>query len=102
MIGKARQERLWNHLLELEKQTGMPLRKEPRTMFACPIGNFAPDRNKNGFGFYVIRPNGDVLYEDTTYHIYTLGDSGWWKRLSEDTQKQVYNWLESKIKEHLK
>ena len=60
MISKARQERLWNHLMEVEKQVGQPLRKTPRSSATdCPIRNFAPDKDaqgrnftKAGFGLY--------------------------------------------------
>ncbi len=104
MIGKARQERLWNHLLELEKQTGMPLRKTPRYYWSnkmCPIVQFAPDNNKDCHE-YMFNNDTKVFYEKHIYKIYSKEDSLWWAELTEETQRRTIAWLKSKIKEHLK
>lgn len=101
MIGKARQARLWKHLMDVEKQVGMPLRTEPRTYgFVCPIENFAPD--KDSHGRYFRGAAGGTWYRDKCYSlVYTKADTIWWDGLSCRAAKQATNWLTKKLKDRV-
>ena len=104
MIGKARQERLWEHLIKLEEETGGKLRTEPKGEDSCPVHNFAPDKDAEGLSFERVGNNGRVCYRleylgFKYYHIYDPTDSAWWINLSDTTKREVNHWIKEKIKE---
>ncbi len=100
MIGKKRQERLWNHLMEVEKQVGMPLRTTPREeTWSCPIENFAPDKNIEGEAFDCVGWSGTIYYRGTGYDIYQHDDGDWWQGLSKETRMQATRRIKNKLKE---
>lgn len=103
MISKARMDKLKEHLELLEKKTGGKLRETPRyEMDFCPIGNFAPDKDKNGHDFYGVNRGGEVKYDIwTTEHnqLFSRSDSIWWDSLAVSTQEQVTKQIIQWIKE---
>lgn len=106
MIGKKRMDRIFAYLEDLEKQTGRPLRDEPRwNNTFCPISNFAPDEDGEGRRFWKTYPYGDAEYEgtrDKRYKIYTKSDSDWFNNLSEESceqiNKAVAEWIKGRKK----
>ena len=99
-VRQQRLDKLWKHLLELERATGGKLNEEPRDDFdQCPIENFAPDEDADGFLFDYVGSSGNVYYWSNTYQIYDWKDSHWWNSLSEAEQDSITEWVMKKIKE---
>ena len=106
MIGKKRFNTLIAHLLDLEKQTGMPLRKEPKNsscLFDCPIENFAPEKDKDGNQFSEVHHSGIVQYGEKHYKIYSAEESTWWLHLSIPSNVkytiEIIKWVKAREKQ---
>jgi hypothetical protein len=100
-IPEKRLDRLKKHLLKAEKLTGKPLRKTPAHHFAsCPIGNFAPNKDKDGFPLEAWR--GTVEYEGgwrmKYYRIYSPNDTLWWTYLPYELKIKVTKYIQGWIK----
>jgi hypothetical protein len=105
MNTQERLDRLWNHLLEVEKQTGKPLRKTPRYNYQnCPIENFSPRYNSARYEFSYASSFGDIVYfkgwDNKNYFIYDIEDSKWFGKLSEEDAISINRWAKKKIKEY--
>ena len=101
MIGKARQDRLWGHLMEVEKQVGKPLRTTPRDDECdCPMFAFAPIGDRE-LGVFYGASSGRISYANfKTKTIWSWVSSGdWWRKLPPETRLEVTNWLSKKLKE---
>jgi hypothetical protein len=113
-VTQKRLNRLWRHLLKLEKLTGKPLRKTPRQngdMSNCPVRAFAPEKNKGGLLYMGTNRRGDIGYHTEkldpiakeecakTYSIYTWRDSDWWEGLRPEEQGETITWVIKKIAE---
>ena len=102
MIGKARQERLWKHLMEFQDQVGSLKEPDIEAVKLCPIVNCAPTYDKDGNVNRGCDEWGDhaMVYGETRYHcVYTKDDTSWWVKLSISTREQVTGWIQGKLKE---
>ena len=102
MTLEEREERLWKHLLKLERLTGMPLRKRPRSVWhVCPIENFAPNKDKTWSSFYNVEYSGYVHYTQPrkVYDIYESNDSDWWESLKIEDCRDITRRLIKRLKE---
>jgi hypothetical protein len=100
---KYRQERLWKHLLEVERVTGKRLRRTPRALifeygeWCCPIGNFV---GLNGVTYW---HHGIITWGWADSHnVYTVGDSIWWGNLTPEIRCAITKWIQAKIREYYK
>jgi hypothetical protein len=103
-IPEKKLDRLKKHLLKVEKLTGRPLREKPRfDPDDCPIGNFAPDKDREGF--VLENWSREVCYvEDwggaNLYSIYSGSDTIWWALLPDELKikatKHIQGWIKSK------
>ncbi len=100
---KARQKRLWKHILRLEEVAGR-LRIIPRRLRSrCPISCFLPRTNLPWlvvwvelFGFITNPMSGKL------YLIYEESDSAWWYSLPTKTQIHINKWVSQKLRERYK
>ena len=104
-VTQKRLNRLWRHLLKLERLTGMPLRKEPRysAYCCCPIGGFAPSHNSKGEHLFDYSYTGIFRYgsknKHIDYKIYEWEDGKWWSGLSYKECEEATTWVQKKIAE---
>lgn len=89
MTLEERLDRIKMHLVKLEQEAGGRCQITPRyQLTGCPIANFAPRRDKEGYLFHGIFPSGRVAYFNKEkakikeYQIYESSDSHWWESLS--------------------
>ncbi len=102
MLSNYRKKRIWHHVLNLEKATGVKINKIYPNRTDCPLWKVAPSCDSTGRMFTGILSNGTACYGvllDEIKHtgIYTIKDSIWWKLLSVDARKEVMDWLGEKI-----
>ena len=75
--------RLWKHMLKVEKLTGSRLRKNPRyESHECPIDRFSPSIDKEGNHFTGATKYATLEYDNKVYEIHPMSDSLWWGYLS--------------------
>jgi hypothetical protein len=114
-VTQKRLNRLWRHLLKLERLTGMPLRKKPRyRALGCPVDNLAPDKDDKGnyycganilgnVGYVPKKPRRGTLFSPeevgSLFLVYTEEDSEWWARLTLIERQEVTDWVIKKIAE---
>lgn len=100
-LTQSKKDKLWEHLLDIEKVTGMPLRKTRRRYEYCPIGMFAPDKDRNGLEFDSMGV-GEVFYGNpprVSYEgLYEEKYADWWYDLTPEDRKAAAKWVQEKIR----
>jgi len=100
-VPNSRLERLKGHLLGLEEATKKPLLKSPRyDGDKCPIGNFAPKKDSEGYKLFCWREV--VIYEKrgkfNRYPLYGTEDMKWWLRLPKEPCCKITRYIQEWIK----
>lgn len=104
-IGKARLDRLWEHLLKIEKVTGKPLRTSPRySPDSCPLVNFTPEKDATGRVYFTVTAPGELEYQGgfmdiAHYPIYEYRDTVWWQGLSVFTRTAITHWIMEQLED---